>query len=177
MDTSFAEWYFNSMLDPISRHISKSSHLFRIFYFARFFHTGCSSEFLSEFTATTHPLHVEEQLILARDPSVQSLLLVDHFCTANRSPVLARERWQTFENSWKKNPQYLLITLYKLWRDIDCSLNREIARPRYGAIHVRQCYLLSIIFTLAVFYTRARVHTTARHLSPLSSTSIFCLLI
>ena len=24
-------------------------------------------------------------------------------CTTNSSRVLARERWQTFENSWKKN--------------------------------------------------------------------------
>ena len=68
------------------------------FYFARFFHTGCSSKFLSEFTATTHPLHVEEQLILARDPSVQSLLLVDHFCTANSSRVMAKERSQNIDN-------------------------------------------------------------------------------
>ena len=56
----------------------------------------------SQFTAT-HPLHVEEQLILARDPSVQSLLLVDHFCTANSSPVLAKERSQNKDSSWKKN--------------------------------------------------------------------------
>ena len=41
-----------------------------------------------------HPLHVEEQLILARDPSVQSLLWVDRYSTANRSPVMAQERSQ-----------------------------------------------------------------------------------
>ena len=46
-----------------------------------------------------HPLHVEEQLILARDPSVQSLLLVDDFCTANGSPVLAKERSQNIVKS------------------------------------------------------------------------------
>ena len=33
------------------------------------------------------------------------------FCTTNSSRVLARERWQTFENSWKKT-QYILNTLY-----------------------------------------------------------------
>ena len=33
------------------------------------------------------------------------------FCTTNSSRVLARERWQTFENSWKKT-QYLMNTLY-----------------------------------------------------------------
>ena len=65
-----------------------------------------------KFTAT-HPLHLEEQLILARDPSVQSLLLVDHFCTANSIPVLAKERSQNIDNSWKKT-QYLMNTLYFL---------------------------------------------------------------
>ena len=33
------------------------------------------------------------------------------FCTTNSSRVLARERWQIFENSWKKT-QYLMNTLY-----------------------------------------------------------------
>ena len=33
------------------------------------------------------------------------------FCTTNCSPVLARKRWQTFENSRKKT-QYLMNTLY-----------------------------------------------------------------
>ena len=35
--------------------------------------------------------------------SVQSLLLAGYFCTINSSRVLVRKRWQTFENSWKKN--------------------------------------------------------------------------
>ena len=39
---------------------------------------------------------------LQRNASVKSLLLV-FFCTTNSSRVLAREMWQTFENSWKKN--------------------------------------------------------------------------
>ena len=38
-----------------------------------------------------------------RNASVQSLLLAGHFCTTNSSQVLAREMWQTFENSWKHN--------------------------------------------------------------------------
>ena len=48
----------------------------------------------SQFIAT-HPLHAEEQLMLARDPSVQSLLLVDHFvetiaakCWRRRGPKI-----------------------------------------------------------------------------------------
>ena len=44
-----------------------------------------------------------------RNANVQSLLLA-FFCTTNSSRVLARERWQTFENSWKKI-QYLMNTL------------------------------------------------------------------
>ena len=45
-------------------------------------HTGCSIKNLAfaQLTAT-HPLYVEKQLILARDPSVQSFLMVDQFCT------------------------------------------------------------------------------------------------
>ena len=58
----------------------------------------------------THPLLEDEQLILAKDPSVQSLLLVDHFCTANGSPVLAMERSQNKDNSREKT-QYLMNTL------------------------------------------------------------------
>ena len=33
------------------------------------------------------------------------------FCTTHSSRVLARERWQTFQNFWKKT-QYLINTLY-----------------------------------------------------------------
>ena len=33
------------------------------------------------------------------------------FCTTNKSRVLAGERWQIFENSWKET-QYLMNTLY-----------------------------------------------------------------
>ena len=36
------------------------------------------------------------------------------FCTTNRSRVLARERWQTFENSWKKT-QHLMNNLFISW--------------------------------------------------------------
>ena len=48
------------------------------------------------------PLHVEEQLICARNLSVQSLILADHFCTTNSSQMLVKERSQNIENSWKK---------------------------------------------------------------------------
>ena len=67
--------------------------------------TGCSSSLKIVFSqcTATHPLHLEEQLILERGPSVQSLLLVDHFYTANSSPVLAKERLQNINNSRKKH--------------------------------------------------------------------------
>ena len=41
-----------------------------------------------------------------RNASEQSLLLAGKSCTTNSSRVLARERWQTFENSWKKHNIY-----------------------------------------------------------------------
>ena len=41
-----------------------------------------------------------------------SLLLADNFCTTNSSHVLARDSWQTSENSCKKNPHYLMNALY-----------------------------------------------------------------
>ena len=46
-----------------------------------------------------------------RNESVQSLLLAGSFCTTNSSRVLARERWQTLQNSREKNTQYLMNTL------------------------------------------------------------------
>ena len=100
------------------------------------------------------------------------------FCTTNSSRGLAKEMWKTFENSWKKT-QYLLNTLYKLWRDIDCSLNREIASPRYGAIHVRLCYLSSQLFSHYQFSIRARARIPRRdiyHLyqAPPSFLLFFC---
>ena len=49
-----------------------------------------------------------------RIASVESLLLAAFFCITNSSRVLARERWQTFENSWKKhNIWWTLCTSYK----------------------------------------------------------------
>ena len=39
-----------------------------------------------------------------RNASVQSLLLIGMICTTKSSRVLlAREKWQTFKNSWKKH--------------------------------------------------------------------------
>ena len=48
-----------------------------------------------------------------RNVSVQSLLLVI-FCTPNSSRVLARERWQTCENSWKKIGKRSSILRFKI---------------------------------------------------------------
>ena len=33
------------------------------------------------------------------------------FCTTNSSRVLARERWQTFEQSWKKNTIFIYLLI------------------------------------------------------------------
>ena len=60
--------------------------------------------FFSQFTETPpSPTSLKEPfkaLILMRVYSHFYGLVV--FCTTNHSQVLARERWQTFENSWKK---------------------------------------------------------------------------
>ena len=47
--------------------------------------------------------------IAVRDKALNAMQVYSHsywlviFCTANSSRVLTRERWQTFENSWKKD--------------------------------------------------------------------------
>ena len=48
-------------------------------------------------------LNVEYKLIFTRNLSVQLLLLAGHFLnmTTSSPAVVARERWQNFENSWK----------------------------------------------------------------------------
>ena len=48
------------------------------------------------------------------------------FCTTNSSRVLARERLQTFENSWKKM-QYLMNTLY-----VRSALREGLSRKSEG---------------------------------------------
>ena len=49
------------------------------------------------------------------------------FCPASSSRVLTRERWQTFEISWKK-AQYLMNTLYKHSSLVSCNF-RALAKP------------------------------------------------
>ena len=73
--------------------------------------------FFSQFTATPHSptsLFRDLQSSQQRNAGVQSLLLAGNFlCTNKSSRVLARERWQTLENSWEKT-QYIMNTLYKM---------------------------------------------------------------
>ena len=57
---------------------------------------------LSQFTATLAYIAVRDLLSSQRNAS--------NFCTPNSSRVLARESWQTFENSCLKT-QYLMNTL------------------------------------------------------------------
>ena len=56
--------------------------------------------------------------------SLQMTFKAGHFCTTNSSRVLARQRWQTFENSWKKTP-YLMNTLY----NHTSSLEKRHSKP------------------------------------------------
>ena len=76
----------------------------------------------SQFTAT-HPLHVEEQFILARDPKAQTLILVDQFCTANTS--CAGEGEVANYRQFLEKTQCLMNTLYKplILKIIDQILN------------------------------------------------------
>ena len=81
--------------------------------------TGCSGKIVF-FHNPLQPLpHLHRckrpSKINASVPSVQSLLLPGNFCTTNSSRVLARERRQTFENSWEKT-QYLMNTLYNQYQ-------------------------------------------------------------
>ena len=73
----------------------------------RVFRKNCG---FSQFTATPPSptsLAVRDlQSSKQRNASVQSLLLADNFCTTNSSRVLARERWQNFENSREKNTMF-----------------------------------------------------------------------
>ena len=69
--------------------------------------------FFSQFTATP-PTSLQETFKALNKMRVYShsyWLVI--FCTTNSSRVLARESWQTFENSWKIT-QYLMNTLYKI---------------------------------------------------------------
>ena len=77
--------------------------------------TGCSGKIVFFFHNSLQPLSRQHR---CKRPSklsmqcecVQSSYWLVIFCTTNSSRVLARERWQTFENSWKKT-QYLINTL------------------------------------------------------------------
>ena len=69
----------------------------------------------SQFTTTPHsPLSLQGTF-----KALNALGVYSHsywlviFGTTNSSRVLARERWQTYENSWKKT-QYLMNTLYMI---------------------------------------------------------------
>ena len=86
--------------------------------------TGCSGKFV--FLNSLQPL---PRLHRCKRPSKLSTQCECHsywlviFCTPNSSRVLARERWQTFENSWKKT-QYLIYSISK--------------NPYYELINIRE---------------------------------------
>ena len=69
--------------------------------------TGCSGK-MCFFTIHCNPsfayIAVREALNAMRMYSHSYWLVI--FCTSNSSRVLARERWQTFENSWKKPSKF-----------------------------------------------------------------------
>ena len=60
------------------------------------------------------------------------------FCTTNRSRVLARESWQTFEN-YRKNPQYFMNTLY-----LTSSLTSSFNNITFRMSHYRVLYAMHV---------------------------------
>ena len=85
----------------------------RKYFTDRVFRKNCG--FFSQFAATPpSPTSLQETFKALNVMGVYShsyWLVI--FCTTNSNRVLARERWQTFENSWK-NTKYLMNTLYYL---------------------------------------------------------------
>ena len=61
--------------------------------------------FFSQFIAS-HALHVGDRLVYGH------YYWLAIFWTTNNSPVLARERLQSFENSWKKTTIFKMNTMY-----------------------------------------------------------------
>ena len=75
--------------------------------------TGCSAKIVFFHTSLQplprlHRCKRPQKLSTQCECTVTPRLVI--FCTDNSSRVLTRERWQTFENSWKKT-QYLMNTL------------------------------------------------------------------
>ena len=95
--------------------------------------TGC---WLKTVLFPNSSLHVGEQLILARDPSVQSLLLVDHFWTANSKPVLGKGRSQNIENS-RKNKIFNEHPVYKMSVSFSIKLSGKAKQPLAWRLYFR----------------------------------------
>ena len=78
------------------------------------------------------------------------------FCTTNRSRVLARDSWQTFENSWKKS-QFLMNTLYM----INLQAREDLLELKLRELRLQQQRLGTIISTSAPIGVFGTV--TSRH--------------
>ena len=99
-----------SLEPPHSLGVPLPHPLKRLFLLFLMFSTGCSGKivFFAPFTATPpSPTLLKETFKALNAMRVNShsywLANLVNFCTTNSSSVLARERWQTFENSWKKH--------------------------------------------------------------------------
>ena len=96
----------------------------------------------SQFTAT-HPLHVEEQLILARDPNVQPLLFVDHFCTAHSSLVLIADNLQKHSLSQKR---FKMMTIWERTRNM--TGEPVLHKPQQNILYVKHLYSRTLHHTI-----------------------------
>ena len=94
--------------------------------------------------------------------SVQALLLAGDYCTTNSGRELARERWQTFQNSWKNNTIFNEHPIRPLCQSNRISRFRPIvlkiqAIKEMGALNVTsiifQVIYLSILKPLNIIKT------------------------
>ena len=72
-----------------------------------------------------------------------------NFCTSNSSRALARERWQTFENSWKET-QLLMNTLYVRTKYAYTYKVMNAATVKYGSISTSHPFPLTSSLILSL---------------------------
>ena len=107
----------------------------KVFSFLKKVWSSCYRVFRKKLCFFHNSLQPLPRLHCCKRPSKLAMRVYSHsyclviFCTTNSSRVLARDRWQTFANSWKKT-QYLMNTLYltiilsnaTVWPDFVVSL-------------------------------------------------------
>ena len=98
----------------------------------------------SQFIAT-HPLHVGDRLVRVYSHSYWLAIS----WTTNNSPLLARERLQSFENSWQKT-QYLMNTLYNTVH-LYSPVNSEVLWRKNDRYRVFRIYIVRSLYLQRFF--------------------------